>query len=198
MVAVAGASSTDRQTKKLDCLRLIASMYMNLTIANPMTYTLGQAAKATGISKPSLSAAIKKGRLSAIRLENGSFAIDPAELHRVYPPVSSNSNEVLTSEQFITHDLTAKIAVLEAQLKGMADLNGQVVAERDRLWLEQERLLAVIHEQAGTVKALTHQKPANENRPAVRGWLWVALALAITAAVIWGWLNASFFGLPLK
>ena len=49
-----------------------------------MTYTLGQAAKAAGRSKPTIARAIKSGRLSASRTETGEFAIDPA---RVAGPV---------------------------------------------------------------------------------------------------------------
>src|SRR3546814_5744190 len=54
-----------------------------------MAYTLGEAAKATGISKASISRAINSGRISAIKTERGSFSIEPVELHRVYPPKSS-------------------------------------------------------------------------------------------------------------
>ena len=50
-----------------------------------MRYTLGQAAKATGKSKSTLSRAIRKGKISAEHDAHGQFAIDPAELHRVYP-----------------------------------------------------------------------------------------------------------------
>src|SRR5215204_7314997 len=44
--------------------------------------TLGNAAKQLGVSKPTLSKAISRGHLSATRREDGSFAIDPAELVR--------------------------------------------------------------------------------------------------------------------
>lgn len=54
-----------------------------------MAYTLGEAAKATGISKASISRAINSGRISAIKKEDGSFSIEPVELHRVYPPKSA-------------------------------------------------------------------------------------------------------------
>src|SRR3546814_1715198 len=54
-----------------------------------MAYTLGEAAKATGISKASISRAINSGRISAIKTESGSFSIEPVELHRAYPPKSS-------------------------------------------------------------------------------------------------------------
>lgn len=53
-----------------------------------MAYTLGEAAKATGKSKATLSKAIKSGRISAIKGDTGAFQIDPSELHRVYPNCS--------------------------------------------------------------------------------------------------------------
>lgn len=45
---------------------------------------LTQAAIEVGKSKPTISKAIKNGRLSAIKVEN-EYQIDPAELFRVYP-----------------------------------------------------------------------------------------------------------------
>lgn len=54
-----------------------------------MMYTLGQAAKATGKAKGTISNAIKNGRLSASRNDKGEYEIDGAELHRVYPLNSS-------------------------------------------------------------------------------------------------------------
>ena len=50
-----------------------------------MSYTLGQAAKAVGMSKTSILRSIKAGRISAGRDELGQWAIEPCELHRVYP-----------------------------------------------------------------------------------------------------------------
>ena len=47
-----------------------------------MSYTLGEAAKAADFSKPTLSRAIKNGKLSAKRLDDGSYSIDAAELER--------------------------------------------------------------------------------------------------------------------
>ena len=49
-----------------------------------MIMTLGQAARLTGRGKTTLTRAIKAGRLSATRSEDGSYAIDPSELARVY------------------------------------------------------------------------------------------------------------------
>ena len=50
-----------------------------------MKYTLGQAAKAVGKAKGTISNAIKSGRLSASKNDKGQYEIDPSELHRVYP-----------------------------------------------------------------------------------------------------------------
>ena len=54
-----------------------------------MSYTLGDAAKATGKSKTTLHRAIKTGRISAIKTEDGSYSIEPSELHRVFPNVTA-------------------------------------------------------------------------------------------------------------
>ncbi len=50
-----------------------------------MTLSLSAAAKQAGKSKTTLTRAIKSGKLSATRHEDGSYSIDPAELSRVYP-----------------------------------------------------------------------------------------------------------------
>jgi hypothetical protein len=57
-----------------------------------MGYTLGQAAKACGLSKTTLSRAIRSGKLSASRNADQSFNIDPAELHRVFPPATTSTS----------------------------------------------------------------------------------------------------------
>lgn len=53
------------------------------------TFSLREAAEQAGASKSTIFRAIKAGRLSATRDDDGNFAIDPAELFRVYPPRSS-------------------------------------------------------------------------------------------------------------
>jgi excisionase family DNA binding protein len=56
-----------------------------------MSYTLGTAARATGVSKSTIYRAIKGGRMSASRADTGDYPIDPAELHRVFPPLDSDT-----------------------------------------------------------------------------------------------------------
>ena len=47
--------------------------------------SLSQAAKAAGRSKSTIGRAIKSGRLSAARNDDGTFSIDPSELFRAFP-----------------------------------------------------------------------------------------------------------------
>ena len=51
----------------------------------PVTFSLSAAAKQIGKSKTTLTRAVKSGKLSATRHEDGSYSIDPAELARAYP-----------------------------------------------------------------------------------------------------------------
>ncbi len=57
-----------------------------------MAYSLAEAGAAIGMSKSSVLRAIRKGTISAERdATTGRWAIDPAELHRVFPPVLERS-----------------------------------------------------------------------------------------------------------
>ena len=50
-----------------------------------MSWSISRAARETGLSKSTISRAIKSGRISATRQHDGSYHIEPAELFRVYP-----------------------------------------------------------------------------------------------------------------
>jgi hypothetical protein len=106
-----------------------------------MGYTLGEAAKAVGKSKGTISKAIKGGKISATKQEDGSYSIEAVELHRVYPPTPS---ETVTGERYDTPKETpvnAKETIelrvkLEAALQRVADL------EEDREhWRQQANRL---------------------------------------------------------
>jgi hypothetical protein len=156
--------------------------------------TLGQAAIETGMAKSAISRAIKSGRLSARKKENGSFEIDPAELFRVYPPASSrNGSEQRQEERSATPNETNG---LQREVVVLRELIEEIKGERDNLREERERLLKVIEEQAGTVKQLTHQpelkvgiSPTLIKRPSaeVQGtWkhVWVVLAILTTCTAV--------------
>ena len=82
-----------------------------------MAYTLGEAAKVTGKSKATISKAIKTGRISAAKDEAGTFRIDPAELHRVYPPTVSNEHEETRERPVENGASDGRIKELQARLE---------------------------------------------------------------------------------
>ena len=77
-----------------------------------MNYTLNKAAKLCGRSKSTLSNAIKNGRLSANKDEQGRYSINAAELHRVFPlPAQDQSQKPIqnTDKTIENRELSAKI-----------------------------------------------------------------------------------------
>ena len=162
-----------------------------------MPYTLGQASKATGISKPTLSRAIKIGKLSGQKQPDGSFLIDPAELHRVYPLIVATSNDNGNVKHNETpHNPNALQAQLETLREERDRERQQLQAIIEDLREERGRLLKVLEEQAGTVKQLTYRpkvEPTEEPIPTPSAFLgasvrfWVSLALVATSAAAWFW-----------
>ena len=136
-----------------------------------MRYTLGQAAKAVGKSKSTLSRAVKKGKLSAEHDAHGQFAIDPAELHRVYPaPEQGNGRTTNETQHYATPSNNgvqrSEIAILEkenALLREMLNREKDISCglERDRdHWRQQATALL-------TDKRATAPQKATEGRLAL-------------------------------
>lgn len=95
-----------------------------------MTYTLGQAAKACGKSKPTILNAIKRGRLSACRDGVGNWSIDPAELSRVYPLTVNDNPKTLHDE---TPQTPNEIKALEAHVKVLEQVIEELRADKQAL-----------------------------------------------------------------
>ena len=112
---------------------------------DPKRYTLGTAAKATGKSKTTIQRAISKGKISAQKDQDGSYSIDPSELHRVFPrvtdeTVSSDSNLDTSRPHDETPELRAKIEALEAMLVREREALDEVREDRDA-WKQQATAL---------------------------------------------------------
>lgn len=133
-----------------------------------MFYTLGTAAKATGKTKTAIAESIKKGRISASRDDFGRYQIDPAELHRVYPPLSEvNRLKDRQEGRDETHELTEKIKVLEVQLQAITELKTQIAAERDDLREDRDHW----REEATQIRRmLTDQSAKQAAEPAASFW----------------------------
>ena len=112
-----------------------------------MVYTLGEAAKATGKSKATISKAIKSGRISAVKDEAGTFQIDPSELHRVYPlTVSSERNETPnhtprnTENDGLVRELQARLEAAHDRLADKEGVISDLREDRDK-WRQQATAL---------------------------------------------------------
>ncbi len=142
--------------------------------------TLGEASKACNITKSGISKAIKNGRLSANKNDIGQYEIDPAELFRVFPVKTGNS-------QLDVNSLQQKTNGLQADFDTLRELLRQVEGERDDLRIQRDRFLNIIEEQAGNIKQLTY-KPVVENVSritVVRPIFGMTLVLAIFVAILW-------------
>lgn len=121
-----------------------------------MRYTAGQAAKATGKSIPTITRAINNGKISAEKTPEGGYLIDPAELHRVFPPLSVTANDtpaMLGSETPLSENaLQVEIRMLRERLEGMsAEKNAVIEDLRRRLDAEAEerrRLTLILTDQS--------------------------------------------------
>jgi len=87
--------------------------------------TLGEAAKLTGKSKPTISNAVKSGKISGAKdAKTGVFSIEKSELLRVYPETKPRQWSELYPERYPP--------------KGRPSKGGDAVAELEKKHLEQK------------------------------------------------------------
>jgi hypothetical protein len=114
-----------------------------------MVYTLGEAAIAVGKSKATISKAIKSGRISAEKQPNGSYKIDPSELHRVYPPTPSTVEGERQETPNSTVDKLRETIELEVRLQA-ADKRILELEEDREHWRQQATRLLTQQENQST------------------------------------------------
>jgi hypothetical protein len=140
-----------------------------------MKFSLGQAAKETGLDKSTISRAIKSGRLSAQRKEGGGgYEIDPAELFRVFPPASKEQaplslpTDASTDMHLENRELHIKLEAAEARIR---DKDEEVHDLRRRLDLEGEErrkltmMLLAYHPQEQPKENDKAQSVASQQQP---------------------------------
>jgi len=119
----------------------------NDAVRNPMRYTLGTAAKATGKAKSTILRAIKSGTISAHKSHDGSYEIEPSELHRVFEPSSAQqapSNDTQPhEEQGAT--LRFRLEILAAERQRERDQMQATIDDlRARLDRSEDRITALL------------------------------------------------------
>jgi excisionase family DNA binding protein len=139
--------------------------------------SLRDAAEQVGVSKSTIFRAIRAGRLSATRDDDGNFRVDASELFRVYEPASKERTAAERVEaRAVTQDAMASEAV-ELRVK-YAELDGEVKALRLMLEAMQKReedLMAQRDRWASALEAsqrqLTHQAEKQAERlTEARSW----------------------------
>jgi hypothetical protein len=107
-----------------------------------MAYSLGEAARAAGVSKTSIRRSIDSGRISASKDAFGRWQIEPVELHRIYPPAGSvtpPSEECLAPlEPSVTSALEREVTLLRELLERERAASEAALA-RERQAVERER-----------------------------------------------------------
>ena len=126
---------------------------------SPMRYTLGQAAKATGISKMTIQRALKAGRISGEKDETGAYSLDPSEVHRVFPLATERDRLRDVAQGRDSPDVALQVATarLEAENTSLKVMLEDMRTERDRWHAQAERLALV--------------SPVITPAPARRSWL---------------------------
>lgn len=141
--------------------------------------TLSQAARSIAKSKSTLNRAIKSGRLSAVRNEDGTFSIDPSELARAFPQNGKErepeQRQERSEERSGTED-SSKVAMLEKLLEREREalarereVSADLKEDRDRWRAQASGLLSDLR--TAQDKAVAVSSPEGLRNPQPKG-LW--------------------------
>lgn len=128
-----------------------------------------KAAKAAGVSLPTISRAIKSGKMSADKVEGGGFLVDTSELFRVFPPVTDKGNdtpsmlgtETPNESGVLRLEVEMLREMLEQERGTVADLRSRLDAEAE----ERRKLTLILTDQSTRPAPQTGQE-----RPRARWW----------------------------
>lgn len=106
-----------------------------------MGISASKAATLVGMSKTGIIKAIQTGKLSATKDVHGAWEIDPAELFRVYAPVSTavhseaavDTKLVDTRIESLEEQLTLQRELIESQKETIEDLRATIASLRPLL-----------------------------------------------------------------
>lgn len=135
-----------------------------------MSWSVSRAARETGLSKSTISRAIKSGRISAARQHDGSYLIEPAELFRVYPrnvaqlPSDARHDAVRNQLQEASATTSKEIELLKLKLVMTEELLAQ---ERENSKRQHETVQDLRKRlDAATDKVLALAQPTQTNADA--------------------------------
>lgn len=113
-----------------------------------MELSASQAAKKVGKSVPTITRAIKSGKLSAKPRDGGGWIIDASELFRVWPAVSNDSNVI---HSMLRNETPIETSALEREVELLREMVEDTKADRDS-WKEQAQKVTALIENQSTRK----------------------------------------------
>jgi hypothetical protein len=148
-----------------------------------MSFDLASAAAATGVAKSSVLRAIKAGRITAQRDDNGRWHVEPAELFKIFPPLPPAQPATLQHgvPDRVTQLLEAQLAELRSALADMRQDRDRWIAEAADWKRQAQNLLAPpsVRDAPPTQPAQPDQAP-DETAPPLqpasrlrRAWRWM-------------------------
>lgn len=120
-----------------------------------MGLTLRQAAELSGTSRSTIHRALKSGKLSGGRLEDGAWDIDPSELARVFPwdIIEPVQRDATGQERNGSGEREAVLAVRVEMLEHQLGRERDTIEDlRKRLDRAEDRILALSAPTADTVR----------------------------------------------
>jgi len=114
-----------------------------------MSLSASQAAKRVGKSIPTITRAIKKGKLSAEPRDGGGWIIEASELFRVWPPVALDSD---VTAKMLDQVTPYETSALEREVELLREMLEETRADRDS-WKDQaQKITALIEDQSARKK----------------------------------------------
>jgi hypothetical protein len=127
------------------------------------------------MSKTSILRSIKAGRISAGRDEFGQWAIEPCELHRVYPALTDDNDtangtggRAATEGDTALVEANARASLLEQRISDLKAILDDMRAQRDDL---REQRDAWQRQAEASQRALTDQRKKTD--AAQSWWQWL-------------------------
>ncbi len=132
--------------------------------------TQAQAARAAGVTRTSIWRAVRKGKLSAERMDDGSWRIDASELLRVYPHAdlahAANGGDSGTRARSSDERTVPGNTVTQGEVRALRDYIDELRRDKERLEREvaanaeeRSRLLSMLEAKD---RLLTDQRERTE------------------------------------
>jgi hypothetical protein len=150
-----------------------------------MQMTIKQAGEATGKSKATILRAIQAHRISATKDDTtGAWMIDPAELHRVFPPAANDAGEAVQGQGNSDNVVRLELAMMQQRFE-------QFQQERERERTDKDAVITDLREDRDRWRTQAEKLLLTDQRPKARRWLPPAVIIVgmglLLAAAAWWW-----------